>query len=223
MEPNFSTEDCASGKQSLTNSWQKEWTPLNRSIELLIFCIYVVTVIIWQQHLSRAMSNFSGLARRLFCRWSCCTTSLRQFSCTFPSGGSSKMPFGCWILSWCVWLWASLVGCYFLIKKTSETTIPSWILVIWLSTSSLSATERIYQAKGSCGPSLVELFIFRLAWIIREFPQVLALFFFSSCLGCIAICSLVTINIELAFFNLFYRMREKFCPRTVLQRRNRQR
>ncbi|KAG2602497.1 hypothetical protein PVAP13_5KG693150 [Panicum virgatum] len=31
MEPNFSSEDCTSGKQLLMNSWQKEWTLLRDS------------------------------------------------------------------------------------------------------------------------------------------------------------------------------------------------
>ena len=30
MEPNFSSEDCASGKQLWMNSWEKEWMVLNR-------------------------------------------------------------------------------------------------------------------------------------------------------------------------------------------------
>ena len=106
MEQNFSSEDCVSGKQSSTNSWGKDWQLLNRLIELTIlhiplsqrFCGNLTTA--WEQ--SHVQLHFSGLAFRLFRWWSCCPTALRWFPCTIPSGDSSKMPLGFWILSWCV-------------------------------------------------------------------------------------------------------------------------
>jgi len=55
MEPNFSSEDCTSGKQLLMNSWQKEWTLLRDSgMSNCVFsttlsrpCLQAALLVVW--------------------------------------------------------------------------------------------------------------------------------------------------------------------------------